>query len=123
MLSQNQVVVARKAIESTYTDKCNITEYVNTKINNVVSTSKELITSDEPCRLSFSKLSSTTESDEASSVAQIIKLFISPDIEIKPGSIIEVSRNNKTTRYKASGKPAVYLTHQEIILELEQRWA
>lgn len=123
MLSQNQVVVARKAIESTYTDKCNITEYVNTKINNVVSTSKELITSDEPCRLSFSKLSSTTESDEASSVAQIIKLFISPDIEIKPGSIIEVSRNSKTTRYKASGKPAVYLTHQEIILELEQRWA
>lgn len=123
MLSQNQVVVARKSIESTYTDKCNITEYVNTKINNVVSTSKELITSDEPCRLSFSKLSSTTESDEASSVAQIIKLFISPDIEIKPGSIIEVSRNSKTTRYKASGKPAVYLTHQEIILELEQRWA
>lgn len=123
MLSPNQVVVARKAIESTYSDKCTITEYINTKVNNVVSTSKEVIASDEPCRLSFSKLSSTTESDGESSVAQTIKLFISPDIEIKPGSIIEVSRNSKITRYKASGKPAVYITHQEIVLGLEQRWA
>ncbi|HBG1494195.1 TPA: hypothetical protein KPH48_002465, partial [Clostridioides difficile] len=43
-----------------------------------------------------------------------IKLFISPDIEIKAGSKLII--NDK--EYVRSGESAIYPNHQEIILEL-----
>ncbi|HBG5847838.1 TPA: hypothetical protein OUL20_003776, partial [Clostridioides difficile] len=50
---------------------------------------------------------------------QKIKLFISPDIEIKAGSkLIITNQNNITKEYIRSGEPAIYPNHQEIILEL-----
>ncbi|TQX28014.1 hypothetical protein D1N55_18385, partial [Clostridioides difficile] len=45
---------------------------------------------------------------------QTIKLFISPDIEIKAGSKLII--NDK--EYVRSGESAIYSNHQEIILEL-----
>ncbi|HBG8562141.1 TPA: hypothetical protein KRH50_003618, partial [Clostridioides difficile] len=45
---------------------------------------------------------------------QTIKLFISPDIEIKAGSKLII--NDK--EYVRSGESAIYPNHQEIILEL-----
>ncbi|MDE3563871.1 hypothetical protein PV597_18395, partial [Clostridioides difficile] len=45
---------------------------------------------------------------------QTIKLFISPEIEIKAGSKLII--NNK--EYVRSGESAIYPNHQEIILEL-----
>ena len=54
---------------------------------------------------------------------QTTTLFISPDVVIEPGSKIVVTQNGKTVAYKQSGEPALYNTHQEIILELFERWA
>ena len=34
-----------------------------------------------------------------------------------------VTQNGETTEYKNSGKPAIYSSHQEIILELFDGWA
>ncbi|MFL8797998.1 hypothetical protein Q3228_19010, partial [Clostridioides difficile] len=45
---------------------------------------------------------------------QTIKLFISPDVEIKSGSKLII--NDK--EYVRSGESAIYPNHQEIILEL-----
>ncbi|TQX27951.1 hypothetical protein D1N55_18600, partial [Clostridioides difficile] len=45
---------------------------------------------------------------------QTIKLFISPDIEIKAGSKLII--NDK--EYVRSGESAIYPNHQEIVLEL-----
>ncbi|HBG7860105.1 TPA: hypothetical protein KRF17_003499, partial [Clostridioides difficile] len=45
---------------------------------------------------------------------QTIKLFISPDIEIKAGSKLII--NDK--EYVRSGESVIYPNHQEIILEL-----
>lgn len=123
MLSSNQVVEIRKAIETTYTDRCTIQEFKNAIMDNVSTTTKEIILDEEPCRLSFKQISSAINSNGASSITQEIKLFISPDVVIEPGCVMEITREGKKERYKASGKPAVYPTHQEIILELEKRWA
>lgn len=46
------------------------------------------------------------------------KLFISPDVAIKAGSKIIVTQHGRTTEYSNSGVPAVYPTHQEIMLTL-----
>jgi hypothetical protein len=56
-------------------------------------------------------------------MSQFTILFIRPDLEINPGSIIEVTQNGRTTKYKRSGKPAVYTYHQEIRLTLYEEYA
>ena len=70
----------------------------------------------EPCRLSFSSISSTTEQDSAPLIQQSVKLFISKTVEIPAGSKIVVTQEGRTTAYARSGEPAVYSCHQEIPL-------
>lgn len=79
---------------------------------------------EQPCRLSYkTKAENTAESTDASSMRQIITLILDPEAIIKPGSKIEVTQYGVTTAYKASGKPAVYASHQEIILDLFEGWS
>lgn len=64
-----------------------------------------------------------TDYVELAKTSQIIKLFMSPEIEIKPGAKITVTQAGVTETYECSGTPAVYETHQEIILKLAGRYA
>lgn len=77
----------------------------------------------QPCRLSFETLKTAQQTESAAAVTQVIKLFLSPEIRVKPGSKVTVTQDGVTVDYKCSGVPAVYPTHQEIILELFDRWA
>lgn len=70
----------------------------------------------EPCRLSFSSISSTSEEDSAPRIQQALKLFISKEVTIPAGSKIVVTQEGQTNAYAQSGEPAVYSTHQEIML-------
>lgn len=77
----------------------------------------------EPCRVSYSSISATKSESEAANVPQIIKLFISNSIDIPEGSKIVVTQEGRAEIYRRAGKPAVYSTHQEIILESFKEWA
>ena len=77
----------------------------------------------QPCRLSFSSVSATTARDEAVLVQQVVKLFISKEVEIPPGSKIVVTQEGRTGTYVNTGEPAVYHYHQEITLERKETWA
>lgn len=77
----------------------------------------------QPCRISFSSVSSTTEQDGAPLIQQTVKLFIDNSVEIPAGSKVVVTQNGKTGDYQRSGKPAVYSEHQEIVLVPFERWA
>lgn len=77
----------------------------------------------EPCRLSFSNTSSTTEKGEAALIQQVVKLFISKEAEIPPGSKIVVTQNGVTQVFTHSGEPAIYSGHQEIVLETFKEYA
>jgi hypothetical protein len=108
----------REIYESTYCDTCSILEKVKRKIEGLVSFVDEEVVSNQPCKISFESIPSTTESNTTASMVQSTKLFLAPEIEVKPGSRINVTHLGVTTAYKRSGKPAVYHTHQEIMLEL-----
>jgi hypothetical protein len=83
-----------------------------------------VVLENQPCRLSFSTVDSTSASEYgASSVVKVTKLYISPDVKVKSGSKIIVSQNDVTEVYKNSGEPALYTTHQEITLELFKVWS
>lgn len=83
---------------------------------------RELYTN-QPCKLSFTTIKQTDEYNNVAEVTQIVKLFISNEIDIPAGSKIIVTQNGRTTTYRRSGEPAVYTYHQEVPLELFERWA
>ncbi len=116
---------ARKAQESLYNGCCTVTEWREVKDPNSHITRDEEVTvlENEPCRLSFETIKPAVETDTVAKLSQGVKLFISPDVEIKAGSKIVVTQNGVTGEYSASGVPAIYSTHQEIMLELYNEYA
>lgn len=118
------IKAARAAIESTYDAKCDIIERQSATENHITKNNQEVTVQEEkPCRISFEDIYSNTETDTEAKKSQKIKLFIAPEINVKPGSKIVVTGRGRTTTYKNSGEPAVYDTHQEIMLELWKGWA
>ena len=71
----------------------------------------------QPCRLSFSSISSTTEQDSAPLTQQSLKLFLDKSVKIV------VTQEGQTNAYAQSGPPAVYSVHQEIMLVPFERYA
>lgn len=116
--------VARAAVEQTYEGVCTIIEYrdvidAKTKLS---GTKEVAVIEDEPCKLSFEKLDAAVQTGTAAKISQGIKLFIAPEISVNSGSKIVVTQNGRTEEYAASGKPALYCTHQEIVLKLMRGW-
>ncbi len=108
-----------------WTGRCTILEYKNVIDSDTFQTSQQevIAVEDEPCRVSFSSEAVTNPSTGVAEMSQFTVLFIRPDLEIDPGSVIEVTQNGRTTKYKRSGKPAVYTNHQEIRLTLYEEYA
>ncbi len=125
MINEAVTKQARKAIESLYDSTCTVIEYRQEKDPVTKKTvSKEVpIYPDKACRLSYSSGKNADQTESANAVTQIIKVFIAPELDIKAGSKLIITGRGKTTEYKNSGVPAVYDTHQEIVLELFKGWA
>ena len=124
MLPTNAMVKTRKALESLYDGRCTVTEHQKVKNpNKSTGFADVVVLQDEPCRLSYNTTTNANQTETATSVTQVTKIFISPEIIIKPGSKLTVTQNGVTTDYELSGKPAIYSTHQEIIVVLFKGWA
>lgn len=112
---------AKKALESMHTGTCTIYEYQDVKdlVTKRTINQEVLVIENQPCRLSYKNITKTSDGD-IPTLTQVIKLFISNEINIKAGSKIVVTQNNKTTEYKNTGEPAIYSNHQEVILEIQE---
>ena len=109
---------AREAIQSLWTGLCRVFGFKEVT-DKYGKTRHKLtkISENVPCRLSFKNISSTEQTGIQAKTTQVVKLFIAPEVYIPPGSIVEVTQNNVTRKYKNSGVSAIYTNHQEIILE------
>lgn len=116
---------ARRALESTYEGVCSVYECRSAKDPDTKITREEevRVMEGQPCRLSFEKLDAAAQTETAAAIAQGLKLFLAPEVRISGGSKIVVTQNGATGEYSASGEPAVYPTHQEVMLELFRGWA
>ncbi len=118
------MVSVRKAIEQSYIGTCSIWENKkHTRPNGSTGFEPQEVESDVPCRVSFKTINESQGSQNASRVATEVKLFINPDLIIKEGSKITVTQNGRINEYGRSGEPAVYFSHQEIILESFKGWS
>ncbi len=124
MLPKNAMVRARKVLETLYDGRCTITEHQKIKNpNKTTGCADVVVLEDVPCRLSFSTVTNANQTETGASVVQTTKVFLAPEITVKPGSKLTVTQNGVTTEYKSSGVPAFYSTHQEIGVELFKGWA
>lgn len=118
------VELKTKAIEMLYKDRCEIIEYQKIRNENKSMGFAEVsVIKDQPCRLSVESSGTAADLNGAATAAQTIKIFISPNITVAPGSKIIVTHFGKDTAYKSSGFPSVYCSHQEVNLELFRGWA
>ena len=122
---ENARKAARRAQESTYEGLCTIIEYRSVRDEKTkLSEEKEVtIIENQPCKLSFEKINTAAQTETATVISQGIKLFLAPEIQVNSGSKIIVTQNGVTEEYACSGKPAIYQTHQEVMLELFRGWA
>lgn len=109
----------RKAVESRYFGVCNVYEKKNIRneVTKITELKEVLVLEKQPCRISFSSIQTTTEKQNAYASEQVIKLFLAPEVDIKPGSKIVVTQDNVTGEYERSGIPAIYPSHQEVLLK------
>lgn len=110
----------RNDVSLLWVGRANIYEYQEVTDPETYQTKHELVATvtDEPCRLSYSRESTAMIDGGVANIAQSIMLFIRSDLPIKAGSVIEVTQNGVTEKYKRASKPAVYSRHQEVSLEL-----
>lgn len=119
------VSARRKAVESLYKGLCTVKVWqeVENPITHATTHKEVILLTDQKCKLSYEKQTSTTPTGGPALIAQTTKLFIAPELDIPPGSKIIVTQHSKTAEYARSGDSAVYMDHQEIMLEAFKRYA
>lgn len=114
----------RKALERLWKDRCGV--YVQEEHTDPVTKLTDFqempLFEDQPCKLSFSTLSANS-GDELPVVAQAVKLFLSPELTIPPGSKIVIKRSDREFTFSQSGEPGIFSNHQEIPLTEFKGWA
>lgn len=122
---QKAYTAARKAIESTFRGLASVYVYgtVKDEKTKLQRSGEACVLTDVPCKVSFESSTSAAQTETAAKLTQSIRVFVSPDVDIKPGSKLLVQQDGATTAYKCTGQPAIYPTHREYNLELFKGWA
>lgn len=115
--------LAEQAVKSLWRDTMTVVEHHKVKRKNGVTGFEDVETiKGEPCKIIFKTLRATDQ-QEAAGLTQGIKLLCDKNLTVPEGSKILVLHEGAEMAYKQSGTPAVYSVHQEIMLELFERWA
>lgn len=120
----NNLKSLRKYLEKTYIDTATIIEFqecVNPETH--ITTHEEVVVYENvPCKLSH-HVPLTTGEGNSSSLSLSSYVMFSPDLVIKPGSKIIITRNGRDIVFENSGEPAIHINHQKIMLKISDRWA
>lgn len=110
------ISLQRKILENTYDAICTIKNMKSIKADGETTTQEITVVENQPCALSHSSNNHAKQGSVHAEASQTVKLFLAPEVEVKPGSKITVVQHGRTYNLEASGLPAVYSTHQEINL-------
>ncbi|BBH19824.1 phage protein [Paenibacillus baekrokdamisoli] len=122
----------RAALERIYEDRVTISRHVPfVKPNKQTVLQLQAIYMDQPCRLSQTGLGKNSQSPAQNAIQYESKLFLAPELELKQGDEIEVTRGRVTVegwillpgqpRTFTAGEPFLYPTHQEVSLQRKEK--
>lgn len=119
------VTPRRKALEMLWKGICTVYVWgeVEDPITHVSKPGEILKYENIKCKLSHKNLSATSQTGGPAIIAQQVKLSLGNEYDIPAGSKIIVTQNGITAAYTRSGKPGVFIDHQEIVLEPFKEYA
>ncbi len=85
--------------------------------------SEVLAAADVPCHLSFISAGAAMNEGKGSRVEAVAKLFLPPELVVKPGSRVRVWQQEREYCFVCSSLALGYCWHQEIELCLADKWA
>ncbi len=107
-------------LQKMYLGRCDVYELIESiQVNHSTEYIETKVLSDVPCKLSYQNVNTTKQDNINNDFSQSVKLFIDNGFDIKVGSKIVVTQDGVTNTYKCSGKPSVFMAHQEIGLVSE----
>ncbi|KZS45706.1 ABC transporter ATP-binding protein [Paenibacillus glucanolyticus] len=116
----------RQAIEQMYEYRATISRHVYVKDPKTKEEKQVLeeVYLNQPCKLSQTGLAKNGQGEDANILQYDAKLFIAPELEIKQGDLISVTRvaTGRATVYSAGEPFPPYQSHQEINLTAKD-WA
>ena len=109
--------IERAALESTYEDTAVIKDISGTvTVGSIDKTEPTVLYEDVSCALSW-KSDSSRQSDAQHDLEYDRVLFIAPELMIKPGFFVAVTRFGQVERFEVVGLPVRYATHQQVFLK------
>lgn len=115
----------RKALERLWRGNCTVKAWqeVEDPITHVTKHEEVTLYEDLKCKLSHEKLTSSSSTGGPAIIKEQIKLSLGNEYEIPAGCKIIVTQDKVTEKYTHSGKPGIFMDHQEIVLELFKEYA
>lgn len=114
----------RAVIEQLYEDTCTIQQYSlgeKDPKTRVIKGAWQDVIVDEPCYLDIKNHAAANPSETISTVSQSVVVILSPEVSIPEGSRLIVTKKGITRTFKVSGFPRVEGSHQEVVLELDDK--
>ena len=116
---------ARVQIEKMYESTCSVWQFsrVYDKATHSTKMKKVALFENIPCHVSYGISGAAKQTDTISVIGQNITLYLPPEYEVPAGCEIIIEGQGRNTKYESSGEPAVYQSHQEISLTLDDKEA
>ena len=116
---------ARVQIEKMYESTCSVWQFsqVYDKATHSTKMKKIALFENIPCHVSYGISGAAKQTDTISVIGQNITLYLPPEYAVPAGCEIIIEGQGRTTKYESSGEPAVYQSHQEISLTLDDKEA
>lgn len=117
--------MARVQIEKMYESTCSVWQFsrVYDKATHSTKMKKIALFENIPCHISYGISGAAKQTDTIAVIGQNITLYLPPEYAVPAGSEITIETQGRITKYESSGEPAVYQSHQEISLTLEDKEA
>lgn len=116
---------ARVQIEKMYESTCSVWQFsrVYDKATHSTKMKKVALFENVPCHVSYGISGAAKQTDTIAVIGQNITLYLPPEYAVPAGCEIIIEGQGRTTKYESSGEPAVYQSHQEISLTLDDKEA
>lgn len=112
------------ALRTLWNDRCAIIEF-HPVVTSYHATEHRpvVVREDEACKLSFSAMPHADQTETGATLSGRVTLFLDPEIIIKAGSKIVVTRGEQTFHFTQSGIAKIFSHHQEVELSPYEEYA
>ncbi|MED3803692.1 hypothetical protein P4562_17345 [Lysinibacillus xylanilyticus] len=119
------VSARRKALERLWRGNCTVKAWRDAEdpVTHITKPKEVSLYNDLKCKLSHKTLTSSSSTGGPAIIAEQIKLSLGNEYEIPAGCKIIVTQDDVTEEYTRSGKPGIFMDHQEIVLMLFREYA